>query len=156
MFVYIKVRVFVCVCMHVCVLVVCMYADGSFFPLVHICWQLILSSFHARADALVCPSFRFQTVPLDDSLAWLGDHVLPMFGLRGACAIFPCWNRRKQSFKKESILMEREHFKALQAIVFFPLIFKKLIFFSLNQVLEEKGEGARRQWAGEGSTEWAE
>ena len=52
--------------------------------------------------------------------------------------------------------MEREHFKVLQAIVFSPLILKKLIFFSLNQVLEEKGEGARRQWAGEGSTEWAE
>lgn len=39
--------------------------------------------------------FRLQSMPLNDCLAWLRNHVLPMFRLRCTWAVFACENQRK-------------------------------------------------------------
>lgn len=53
-------------------------------------------SFGSGYSCASIPSLWFQTMPLDDSLTWLGDHVLPMFGLRGSRAILTYKERQKK------------------------------------------------------------
>ena len=37
-------------------------------------------------------------MPLDHGLTRFGDHILPVFGFRGACAVLACLNEKFEQF----------------------------------------------------------
>ena len=77
---------------------VCVRGKGSCVCVYHF-YLLCFPSFLDPAASV--PSLGFQTMPLDDSLAWLGDHVLPMFGLGRARAVLACKYGQKRRAELE-------------------------------------------------------